>query len=50
MNQIKLTGKVTLAELQRQIDELEEQLENLPTKYPETKRWYRHYEDEEFTH
>jgi len=44
---IQLTGKVTLADLQREIDDLEEQLENLPTKYPETKRWYRQYEPDE---
>ncbi len=49
MNHIQLSGKVTLAELQREIDSIEDQLETLPTRYPEPTHWSRFHEEEEFT-
>lgn len=47
MNPIHLSGKVTLADLQRQIDEIEEQLDHIPTRYPNPKKLGLFYEDEE---
>ena len=47
MNHVKLAGKVTLAELQRQIDHIEEQLEEIPIRYPNPSRLGQYYEDKE---
>lgn len=45
MKNIQLSGKVTLADIQRQIDDIEEQLEHLPTRYPEPTRWSYFHEE-----
>lgn len=47
MKNIQISGKATLAELQRYIDEIEEQLENLPTKYTNPRTLGQFYEDQE---
>ena len=47
MNNVRLTGKVTLADLQRQIDHIEEQLEDIPIRYPNPSRLGQCYEDKE---
>ena len=50
MNHIQLSGKVTLAELQKEIDAIEAQLEGLPVRYPEPTHWsLLHDEEEELT-
>lgn len=47
MNTIQISGRVTLADLQRQIDEIEDKLENLPTKYTNPRKLGQFYEDQE---
>ena len=47
MKNIQITGRATLAELQLQIDELELQLEELPTRYPSPRKLGQFYEDSE---
>ena len=47
MKDLKRFQVHTLAELQRMIDHIEDRLEKLPIKYPNPKRLYRSYDEEE---